>query len=175
MRYRRLDANGDMTFGQGQGNFFINQPEGVGQWVMTRLRLGQGEWFADTSDGTPWSTQVLGERTSATRDIVVRERVQTTPNVIGIANYYSVMDGEARDWTARMTIDTVYGAVALAAARLPGTVPPLPAAAAAPIINAQQLGVTGGTSIGMTPADLTQGPRSDIRDFAIQRLEAGRW
>jgi hypothetical protein len=28
MRHRRLDANGDMTFGQGQSDFWIDQPEG---------------------------------------------------------------------------------------------------------------------------------------------------
>jgi hypothetical protein len=56
---------------------------------MTRLRRGLGEWAADTRGGTPWATQVLGERTQATRDIVVMNRVQTTPGVVDLPGYNS--------------------------------------------------------------------------------------
>ena len=45
MRYRIEDANGDMTWGSGDKNFYYNQPEAVAQAVMTRLRLWSGEWF----------------------------------------------------------------------------------------------------------------------------------
>jgi hypothetical protein len=175
MRYRRLDSAGDMTFGQGLGNFWINQPEAVAQSVLTRLRLNLGEWFYDTSDGTPWNTQVLGERTQSTRDVVVTDRVQSTVGVQSIDTYGSVIDVNTRTWTAAMTLQTVYGPVALAAAKLPATVPPLPVT---PVINpivASGLGIQGGTALGMTPADLTDGPRSDITDFEIKHLSAGTY
>ena len=176
MRYRRLDSAGDMTFGQGQGNFWINQPEAVAQSVLTRLRLNLGEWFYDTSDGTPWNTQVLGERTQSTRDVVVTDRVQSTVGVQSIDTYGSVIDVNTRTWTAAMTLQTVYGPVALAAAKLPGIVPPLPGAApAGAAMAALGLGIQGGTALTMVPADLTQGPRSDITDFEIQTLNAGSW
>ncbi len=171
MRYRRLDSDGDMTFGHGQDNFWVDQPEGVGQWVMTRLRLNQGEWFADTSDGTPWATQVLGERTRWTRDIVVRDRVQTTPNVTDIAAYSSQTDPNTRGWTATMTIDTAFGAVVLAAAKLPGSVPPIGGLTLGGG-RAALLGVLGGTAIEMTPADLTRSS-ANITDFRITSLDAG--
>ena len=174
MRYRRLDANGDMTFGRGQGNFWINQPEGVAQLVLTRLRLNLGEWFADTADGTAWATQVLGVRTRATRDVVVQARVQTTPEVIAINQYFSTLDPNVRTWTAAMVIDTSYGAVALVTPGLPGTVPPLPVV---PVVTreATALGVEGGTPLSATPADLTKGPRANITDFVIQRVAAGSY
>jgi hypothetical protein len=175
MRYRRLDAKGDMTFGRSQGNLWINQPEGVAQLVMTRLRLGLGEWFADTSDGTPWVTEVLGERTRWTRDVVVRDRVERTQDVTGIIDYGSQMDVDTRSWTAAMRIGTIYGPVAVGLTKLPATVPPLPSAVVTGVINASQLGVVGGTRVTMVPADLTTGPRTDVTDFQIQTLQAGVW
>jgi len=176
MRYRRLDANGDMTFGQGQGNFWINQPEAVAQSVLTRLRLHRGEWFYDTSDGTPWNTEVLGERTQSTRDLVVRERVNLTPGVQEMDTYGSVIDVNTRVWTAAMTLTTDYGPVALAVARLPASIPELPQQApSGDLVTARALGVAGGTALAMVPANLAQGPRADIRDFEIQTMQAGSW
>ena len=174
MRYRRLDVSGDMTFGQGQANFLINTPETVAQSVLTRLRLNLGEWFADTTDGTAWATQVLGERTRATRDVVVQDRVLATAGVTDLARYFSTTDHTARLWTAAMVIDTVYGPAALTTQRLPGVVPPLPPT---PGAGARFLGVTGANDapVSMTRADLTEGPQSDITDFVIQRLDPGRF
>lgn len=174
MRYRRLDANGDMTFGQGLGNFLINSPEAVAQLVMTRLRLNLGEWFYDTSDGTPWATQVLGERTQGTRDIVVRNRVQTTLQVVSVDTYGSLMDPQTRTWSAAMTITTAFGPAVLAVSRLPGTVPPLPPV---PGAGAKLLGVTGATDAptSMVRADLTAGPVATVTDFQIARLDPGRF
>ena len=169
MRYRKLDANGDYSFGHGMQDFWINQPEAVAQWCLTRLWLNQGEWFADTSDGTPWKTEVLGERTRFTRDMVVRERVATTPGVTEITRYASSLDVNTRAWAAAMTVDTVYGAVALASARLPGSVPD-------PIVfgqRAELLGIVGPGVARMTPANLLVGPRSDVTDFAISAIESG--
>lgn len=176
MRYRRLDLDGDMTFGQSQGNFWINQPEAVAQLVLTRLRLNLGEWFYDTSDGTPWTTQVLGERTQSTRDIVVLGRVQTTDGVASVDTYGSVIDPDTRTWTAAMSLTTVYGPVQLGAARLPGSVPPLPAIPPpVSLFKATGLGIQGGTPLSMTPADLTEGPEATIADFVIHRMETGAY
>jgi len=174
MRVRRLDENGDMTFGHGLANFWINQPEGVAQSALTRLRLSLGEWFYDASDGTPWVTEVLGERTQATRDIVVRDRVRNTVGVQQITRYGSLVDPLTRSWSAAMVLDTIFGQAALAAGKLPAEVPPLPPA---PGAGARLLGVTGARDapVSMTLADLTEGPQSDVTDFVIQRLDPGRF
>jgi hypothetical protein len=166
-----------MTFGQSQNNLWIDQPEAVAQLVMTRLRLNLGEWFLDTSDGTPWQTEVLGEQTRWTRDVVVKDRVERTQDVIGIVAYGSRMDPDQRAWSAAVAIDTIYGRVAVGAARLPATVPPLvpQGTAGGSLVNARALGLQGGTPLAATPADLTIMPRSDIKDFEIQTLVAGTW
>lgn len=177
MRYRRLDENGDMTFGQGQGNFWINQPEAVAQLALTRLRLDLGAWFHDMSDGTAWKTEVLGERTRQTRDIVVIERVRDTTGVSEIETYGSRMDPNERAWTAAMSLATVFGPIALVAPRLPGAVPPLPTGpVTGGVVAATSLGVAGGTPLSMTPANLTSdGPRANITDLSITNMAAGTW
>nr|WP_314614269.1 hypothetical protein [uncultured Pseudomonas sp.] len=109
MRYRKLDANGDYTFGNQQADFYKDIPEAVGQAVMTRLRLSKGEWFIDTADGTPWSTEVLGERTAATRDAAIKKRILGTPGVVQIDSYDSSIDASTRRFTVNATITTAYG------------------------------------------------------------------
>lgn len=172
MRVRKLDADGDMSFGNSTRDFWINTPEAPAQCAMTRLRLSQGDWFANLTDGTPWASQVLGERTSSTRDVVVRGTVLGTQGVTDINEYSSVTDGNTRTWNVAMTMDTVYGAAALALARLPGTLPP---GAVVSSSNARLLGIQGSRLTPMTavPADLTRGPRTDIVDFRIGAIDSG--
>jgi len=120
MRYRKLDADGDMQFGHGAGDFWHDQPEGVGQSVMTRLLLFTGEWFLNTSEGTPWGGfplndlvvqqgRILGVHTQLSRDAAIRERILTTNGVITINDYDSVLDPDSRGFVVNATIDTIYG------------------------------------------------------------------
>jgi hypothetical protein len=120
VRYRKLDANGDYSFGHGQADFYKDQPEAVGQAVKTRLWLFRGEWFLDLIEGMPWGGfplndfvvaqgQVLGAGTRLTRDVAVKMRVLETPGVVGISNYDSTIDSDARSFSVSMTIDTIYG------------------------------------------------------------------
>src|SRR5438270_11050885 len=98
MRYRKLHpVTGDMMFGSGQSDFWRDQPEAVAQSVLTRLMLWYGTWFADMSEGTPWQTEVLGERTRQTRDVMLRTRVNETDGVSGIVQYASHTNPDTRD------------------------------------------------------------------------------
>lgn len=115
MRYRALDADGDYTFGQGQANFLIDSPACVAQSVLTRLRLWQGEWFLDKTEGTPWTQQVLGEHTLALYDIAIRQRVLGTDGVIAIDDYSSTLDPVTRALSVAMTISTRFGTAQVAA------------------------------------------------------------
>jgi hypothetical protein len=103
----------DMTFGKGQQDYFLNDPNGVGQLVLTRLEMGKGEWFLDTTDGTPWRLKVLGRRTEATRDAAIRARVLATQGVKAINTYASQVNRQARSFGAQIMIDTIYSADAI--------------------------------------------------------------
>ena len=112
MRYRALDADGDMTFGHGQSDFLIDTPEAVAQAASTRLRLLTGEWFLDVEEGTPYATQILGNNTTPTYDEAIRERILDTQGVESIEDYSSSVAG--RQLTVQATVNTVYGATQVA-------------------------------------------------------------
>lgn len=119
MRYRALDANGDYIFGFGPSEFLQNSPEAVAQAVMTRLNLKTGEWFLDTSDGTPYATDVVGVGTKPLYDAAIRERILDTQsqgqNVVNeIISYSSSLDPTTRKLSINATIDTIYGEATLA-------------------------------------------------------------
>lgn len=170
MRIRRVDlVNGDRLFGSSQLDYYHDIPEAVALLVLYRLRLNLGEWFADSTRGTPWATKVLGERTQATRDIVVRDQVQTTQGVAGVVAYASQTDMNTRTWNCQMTINTVYGGVIETIRWLPSDVP-------RPKYGL--LGVVGdgtGTEITMRRADLSTGRDTDIADFEIVRVSTSQW
>jgi len=107
MRYRKLDANGDYSFGQSQNNFWVDVPDGVAQAVKTRLALLQGEWYLDSTEGTPYSTKILGTGTKDLYDIAIRDRILGTTGVNSIVSYSSSLNN--RILSVAVTIDTIYG------------------------------------------------------------------
>lgn len=115
MRYRKLDANGDYTFGHQQADFYRDQPEAVAQAVQTRLGLFTGEWFLDTTDGTPWRTDILGKYTQGAYDAVLKDRILQTDGVKSIDAYSSSLDRNARRLTVNATISTIYGTASVQA------------------------------------------------------------
>jgi len=103
-----MTATGDMQFGSNQSDFQRNTAEAVAQLVQTRLCLWLGEWFADTSDGTPWKTEILGRGTTGTYDAVIQDRILATAGVQSITSYSSTLLNRAL--TISATIQTLYGA-----------------------------------------------------------------
>lgn len=108
MRYRKLDENGDYTFGQGVANFYIDNPDAVRQSVLTRLRLLQGEWFLDKKSGTPWLQQVLDKGHSGAYDLVIQTRILQTNGVQSIDKFQSMVDTVNRKLRIACLITTVY-------------------------------------------------------------------
>jgi hypothetical protein len=134
MRYRKLDSNGDMTFGHGAADFWKDQVEAVGQAVKTRLLLFSGEWYLDTTAGTPWGGfplndlvvqqgRILAEHTQLSRDAAIRDRIATTEGVIGMPVYGSSFNPNTRTFSVNATIDTIYGQFELAVQAVPGIQP----------------------------------------------------
>lgn len=108
MRYRQLDANLDMTFGAGSANFFINDIAAVAQLILTRLKLLTGEWFLDTTEGTPYATEVMGTHTELTYDLAIRQRILGTQGVTGIAAYSSSRNPQ-RGLSISAAVNTIFG------------------------------------------------------------------
>jgi hypothetical protein len=113
MRYRKLDSNGDYTFGKQDGNFHSNSPEAVAQAVKTSLGLSQGEWFLDTGVGVPYSTQVLGMGNVPLHNQIIREAILNVPGVKSILSYSNSYDPVNRFSSITCTLNTVYGSTTL--------------------------------------------------------------
>ena len=113
MKYRRLDENNDYSFGHGLADFYIDEPQAVGQSVATRLRLWQGEYFLDLSEGTPYQTEVLGFGTTQLFDQAIQDRILETEGVDSMESYESNFNTEARSLDVNTSINTIYGDIQL--------------------------------------------------------------
>lgn len=109
MRYRREDGNGDYTFGKGDDTWLINSPECVAQAVRTRFLLWYGQWFLDTTAGTPWIQSVLGKQRPETYNLAIRQRILETQGVKSITAFDSTVNSSSRRVVFTATIDTIYG------------------------------------------------------------------
>lgn len=111
MRVRKQTDDGDYQFGNSQADFLIDTAEEVAQRVETRLLLMRGEWFLDKTDGTPYSTEILGAHTKPFYDLAIQERVLRTEGVSSIIEYSSDLNGASRALTVSMRIETVFGPI----------------------------------------------------------------
>ncbi len=105
MRYRALSATGDYTINV---PFLANSPATVGQAVKTRLQLFLGEWYVDTSDGTPYLTKILGKHFGSNPNAYIKQRILSTPGVTSIVSYSSSINGANRIMSITTTINTTY-------------------------------------------------------------------
>ena len=105
MQYRQLDSNGDYLIGL---PFLANSSACVAQAVLTRMKLWQGEWFLDTTDGTPWLQSILG-RQQVSPDVYIKNRILGTPNVTAITSYSGVYNGAKRSYSVVAYLTTAYG------------------------------------------------------------------
>ncbi len=109
MRVRKLTALNDYSFGNGQLDFFINEPAAVGQVVKTSLLLWLGEWFPDTLVGCPYLQGVLGKYSQANADVVLQDYILQQQGVVDIQNYQSLANPDSRKLSVSLDLDTIYG------------------------------------------------------------------
>ena len=109
MKYRKLDENNDMTFGNQVSDFFHDVPDGVSQAIMTRLKMWAGEWFLNITEGTPYQAAILGNDTKQTIDPAIRARILETPGVISIDSLSVDFNEDDRICTISAIVSTIYG------------------------------------------------------------------
>ena len=120
-RYRRLDINGDMTFGHGRSDYYIDIPAAVAQSIKTRLGLWTGEWFLNTLEGTDWMNVVGIVGAYNVRDTVIRTRILQTPYVTSMYDWKSEVLN--RKYAASGKVVTAFGTAELELAATPGFAP----------------------------------------------------
>lgn len=120
-RYRMLDKDGDMTFGLGRGNYYIDVPAAVAQAIKTRLGLWTGEWFLNIKEGTEWENVVGTVGAYNVRDTIIRARILQTPYVTSLYDWKSEIWN--RKYSASGKVVTAFGAAELELAATPGFAP----------------------------------------------------
>lgn len=114
------DPGGDMTFGRGTSNFFIDNPQATAQSIRTRLGLWVGEWFLDLTKGTNWQSFVGQRNAKATADSVLQERIGGTFGVQAIVGWWSGLDGTSRIYAMGCVVQTIWGFLTVSLAGTPG-------------------------------------------------------
>jgi hypothetical protein len=112
MRYRKLDANGDYSFGRGLSDFYIDNPEAVAQAVLTRLNLWKETFWRDLDDGLPVRQEILGASAGEANityiNGVIKRRVSETQGVKTLLGYSGTFDPIRRALNFTAKIQTVY-------------------------------------------------------------------
>lgn len=116
VQYRQLSPTGDYVFGNNSNDFYTGTLA-VAQAILTTLRLYQGEWWEDTSQGFPLVQAVLGlpgtpEHQTAV-DMLVQEAVLGVQDVQSISSYTSTYSNRTRRYTAAIVAQSVFGEVNL--------------------------------------------------------------
>lgn len=111
MKYRKLDANGDMVFGQGNDDFLYDILA-VGQAIKTRMQLYLNTFWRDLSDGLPMFQSLLGSSGAMTNilavDNIFSGRITGTQGVTGITFFDSDFDPGERKYTYGARVQTIY-------------------------------------------------------------------
>ena len=110
IKYRRLDSDGDYTFGKGSGDF-LTGVHAVAQAIQTKLKLYEGEWWEDTQDGLPMFQKILGQRTPKSEVTnIIRKRILELQDYISeLKNVSFEYDQTTRAYSFACTVITIYG------------------------------------------------------------------
>ncbi|MBS0893947.1 hypothetical protein JK211_07855 [Tatumella sp. JGM130] len=109
MRYRRETDDGDYSFGLGDNTWLINSPEAVAQAIKTRFLLWRGQWFLDTTEGTPWIQSVLDKQKQDIYNMAIRQRILETTGVNSITSFSTTVNTSTRRVIFTATVETIYG------------------------------------------------------------------
>lgn len=109
MIYRKLDSNGDYTFGRGTQDFHSGTIA-VAQAIKTKLLLLQAEWWEDINEGLPLFQNILGSSGSEGNrsgiDLLIQDRIAQAPGVRAIKQYES--NYANRELSISCTVETIY-------------------------------------------------------------------
>lgn len=113
MKYRRLDENGDMIFGQGKYNY-CEDLEAIGQAIKTKILLLKGEWWEDIEDGTPLFQKIFTQRSESGKnavDIILKTRILEVEGVTNITSFKSEINVASRTYSSTISVETTSGTI----------------------------------------------------------------
>lgn len=114
MRYRRLDADGDMLPATPLNPPYVDA-EAVGAAIRSRLLSFQGEWWEDEDEGIPIEalTGHLDEEDRVVAEALIQERIAETEGVNDVIETIITDDSAGRIRHVEATVETIYGDIEL--------------------------------------------------------------
>lgn len=108
----RLDENGDLDISTGDLGL-VEDAQAIIQRIPQALKLFLGEWYLDTTQGTPWFQDVLVKNPNP--DIirsVIRNRILSVAGVKDVVSMILSYVGQTRKLTAAYQAETDVGLLA---------------------------------------------------------------
>lgn len=84
----------------------IDGLESVRQRVVQMLHMNLGEWFLNTRAGTPYLTQVFGQRFAPLAEHVLRRQIEAVPGVDDVLEISSTFDRDDRRLRISVVVQT---------------------------------------------------------------------
>jgi len=106
MSVRRLDSNGDWTFGRGLANYIKRGAE-IRQNVVTRIKSFKHDWFLDIEANIDWLNILSQRENQVTILREIRRVVLNTPGVKTILNL-EVLEVTQRRASLLLRYTTIY-------------------------------------------------------------------
>ena len=111
---RKLDANHDPIYGNGQADFLIDL-YAVAQLIDTSLLLLQGEWWNDLTAGLPLFQQIIGVSGVGNNPqlaaLLIQQTILAVPYVNSIADVALRYEPVTRSFTYSCIVYTAFGTV----------------------------------------------------------------
>lgn len=107
-----MDINtNDIVLSDG-GILMIDNAERVAQQILITLRFWYGEWFLNTTEGTPYLEYILVKQPNMAHiRQILTEQIQSVEGVKSVTNMELTFDQRERHLLVEYTADTDYGLV----------------------------------------------------------------
>ncbi len=106
MIVRRVDPNGDWTFGKGKGNYCTDELA-VEQSLKTRISSWVGDCFFSLNEGVDWRSRLdVGQQALLLEEI--KSIILKTEGVISITKVQALYDADRRSVTIKYDVQTLF-------------------------------------------------------------------
>lgn len=104
MRYRKLNSNGDYSFGTNSEDY-IGGNAAVAQAIKTKVLLFYGEWWENIGIGIPMFQSIIGqmnpENLKVSATLLITQRIREIPEIYSVDNVEVIRN----DRTLKFNID----------------------------------------------------------------------
>ena len=111
---RKLDSNGDYSFGQNNSDM-LKGVDAVAQAIKTKLLLFQAEWWEDQNDGLPLFQSIIGQynledvKVAASR--LLSDRIKDVKEVLSVIESSVNINEKERSISYKYVVNTTEGTI----------------------------------------------------------------